>query len=145
MTESLTKHFNIRRDRVPRFNSVMPRIRAHYPYTGDSTGKEAGLSWIVMDALETFADILDALDNSGLEWTPKDAIRAFGDFLDANAAAEKPRKVPGQVGADETHTFVDWTCPECRTENRTGADDGTPVCPLCGMEVDLDVWPGRTK
>ena len=121
MTESLTKHFNIRRDRVPRFNSVMPRIRAHYPYTGDSTGKEAGLSWIVMDALENFAD-----------------------FLDANAAAEKPRKVPGQVGTDETHTFVDWTCPECRVENRTGADDGTPVCPLCGMEVELDVWPGRT-
>ena len=54
MTESLTKHFNIRRDRVPRFENVMPRIRAHYPY------QEAGLSWIVMDALEAFADSLDA-------------------------------------------------------------------------------------
>ena len=54
MTEALTKHFNIHRDRVPRFDAVMPRIRAHYPY------EEAGLSWIVMDALEAFADFLDA-------------------------------------------------------------------------------------
>ena len=76
MTESQTKHFNIRRDRVPRFQAVMPRIRAHYPY------QEAGLSWIVMDALEAFADRLDSNAASKAKLDAEEAALAEEDNHD---------------------------------------------------------------
>jgi predicted RNA-binding Zn-ribbon protein involved in translation (DUF1610 family) len=116
LTKALTKHFNIRRDRVPRFETVMPRIRAHYPY------QEAGLSWILMDALEAFADLLDA-----------------------RAASEKPVTIMGHVFADEEGMFVDWTCPNCGKSNLTRPDDGTPTCGGCSTEVILNVWPRKVE
>ena len=118
MTEAQTKHFNIRKDRVPRFEAVMPRIRAHYPY------KDAGLSWILMDALE-----------------------AFADSLDAKAAAEPPPRVAATVFNGSEGVRIDWTCPNCDRSNLTRPNDSTPTCGLCSTEVEIEpnTFPGRDK
>ena len=54
--ESIRQTFNVRKDKRPAYEANMTRIRRHYPYSEEGASK----SWIVLDALGAFADLLDA-------------------------------------------------------------------------------------
>ena len=54
--ESIRLSLNVRREKVPAFTRNMAKIRTHFPYSEPG----ASLSWIVLESLDAFADLLDA-------------------------------------------------------------------------------------
>ena len=56
MLESIRETFHVRKDKRPKYEANMARIRKHWPYSE----KGASKSWVVLDALAAFADLLDA-------------------------------------------------------------------------------------